>query len=218
MEEVLKGLDNKEIPNSYSFLRARRRDCSRTRDMSDALPRIMKEISIIGNRGEVINKQGFALVAHDWIKPLAKFLKGKRVIEIMAGLGTITYALQKEGIDIVATDKGDWDKYTEDLNIDPWVDVKKETAARVIEDLKADYYICAWPPYQKDSALKALLAMRKFAPESQMIYIGEGKYGCCADNEFFNELEYVNDAIFAEEVASNYHSWEGSHDHIYLIK
>ena len=51
-------------------------------------------------RDLIIREQGFAVVCKKWIKPLAEWIGKRKCLEGMAGCGSISYALQQEGVNI----------------------------------------------------------------------------------------------------------------------
>lgn len=167
-----------------------------------------------------ITTQGFAIVTEKWIKPLAEFLKGKKVVELFAGLGTITKALKDRGIDAIATDTNEWAKLGHAFTIDrTWCDIEELDAVQAIEKYKdADYFIISWCPYESKASYKALLKMREVNPNARLIHIGES-YGGCTDNDlFFENAEYEVDNKEFKEIIDNFKSWDGIHDCITLCK
>ena len=53
----------------------------------------------------------WTLVSRDWVKVLAERIKGKKVLEVMAGAGWLAKALSDEGIEIFATDDYRWEHF-----------------------------------------------------------------------------------------------------------
>lgn len=60
---------------------------------------------------------GFARVFRKWTNPLAKFIGGRKVLEVMAGNGMLAYTLKRSGIDIIATDNIAWKRF---CTKNPW--------------------------------------------------------------------------------------------------
>lgn len=194
-DEILPLMERKEIPSSYhpSFLRNL----------------IAREI--------LINLQGFALVSEQWINPLADYLKGHKCLELMAGLATITSALQKRGVDIIATDDKSWrDGIWKGKE---WTDVEEIDAIEAIKKYGADvdYIIMSWA-YMDNTAYRCLQAMREVNPNCKMIVIGESWGGCTADDSFFDSVELIEDYIIDNIVNTNYQTWFAIHDYIKVVK
>jgi hypothetical protein len=68
-----------------------------------------------------------------------------------------------------------------------------------------------------DSLYKSLLKMREVNKNCIMIYIGEGKGGCTASDEFFEAIKIIKDSSF-DDAVKDYQRWIGLHDRIMLVK
>lgn len=167
-------------------------------------------------RNKYINKFGFPLFAENWVKPLAKWIGNRPCLEIMAGSGYLSYALNKYGVNIKATDNYSWQKkldmtqkYYRVENMDA-----VEAVLKYGKDVK--FVICSWP-YMDNTAFRALMAMERVNFNCRMIYIGEGYAGCTADDNFFEYQEVCNVEGFNKAVSA-YRSWTGVHDYPELCK
>lgn len=155
------------------------------------------------------DKGMYAFVCWDWIVPLADFLQGKKVLEVMSGAGYLSCALKYLGIDVIATDDKSWPNYekftlmTEIENIDAVSAVEKYGA-------DMDFVIMSWP-YMDDTAYFVLKKMHEVNPNLQLIYIGEGYTGCTASDKFFLHYKYITGTEF-DEVSLKYDTWWGLHD------
>ena len=162
-----------------------------------------------------INVGMFAFVSWEWVNPLAEWLKGKRVLEIMAGAGWLARALQEKGIAVIATDDHSWPKAR------AW---KLQTEVEALDALAAiqkyadqtDILLISWP-YMDPTAFLSLQAWAKLKPGALVIYIGEGDGGCTADFQFFEHFEDVEDRDF-EQASRKYVAWWGMHDYLTLGK
>lgn len=168
------------------------------------------------NREHFIDIQGFVLVSRNWVRELAQYLKGKRCLEIMSGLGTLTKALQDEGVDIIATDNYTWpwrnvdtDKY--------WCDIENIECIEAIEKYKPDVVIMSWCPHESNAGYKALQTMRKVNSTAEMLVCGEGKGGCTADDAFFDSIEII-DNEYIDKANAKFSSWFGIHDYLMLVR
>lgn len=156
----------------------------------------------------------WCLVSKDWIRELAKLLKGKNCIEIMAGKGLISYALQEEGVDIRATDDFSWGAKVKYTNIEPMDAVE---SIRETKDL--DYVICSWPPYEDFTICEVAKVMAQKHPKAKLIYIGEVD-GCNAPYLFWNLVDICKDkdSAIIDDVNKYFRSFEGIHDYVYIVK
>jgi len=162
-------------------------------------------------RRQIIPVAGFPLLTQAWIRPLSKWIGKRKVLEIMAGCGSITFALENHGVDIIATDNFSWkshkwNTWTNIENIDCIEAIKKYTDREII--------LCSWA-YMDDILYNSLLELRK--TNRLLIYIGEDKWGCCANDDFFNNVEIIEDKQF-EEINKKFKSYDCIHDYIALCK
>ena len=122
----------------------------------------------------------FARVTENYIRPLSKFLDGKKVIELMCGKGLISKRLKAHGVDIRATDNNNWG-----ISDNPDIEIKD--ALEVVKDnLDVDYFILAWSPLNDTIDLEILNQIRENNKNQKLIVIGES-YGCTGSEEFFDE-------------------------------
>lgn len=124
----------------------------------------------------------YALVAYSWVAPLAEWIGKRRVLEVMAGRGWLAKALSSLDIDILATDDYSW------KNSKPLVHpVQNATALEAIANSSdRDILILSWPPYDDPAAYEAIKA---WGSERPIIYIGEDRAGCTANDEFFDHFD-----------------------------
>ena len=169
-------------------------------------------------RDLIIREQGFAVVCKKWIKPLAEWIGKRKCLEVMAGCGSISYALQQEGVNIIATDNFSWDGHNS------WNSTKKYfTDIENIDCVKAvekygkdiDIIIMSWA-YMDDNAYKTLIKMREINPSAIMIVIGEGQGGCTANDDFFEEINIIKDEKI-NYINCLYETWDGLYDFIMLV-
>lgn len=169
----------------------------------------------IESRFEVIPKQGYPLVTWDWIDILVSFIGDSKCLEIMSGLGTISYALRQKNVDVICTDDCSWDDRWDD---NKWTDVERKDAIEAIKEYgtSVDYIIMSWA-YMDDTAYRCLQTMRETNPNCKMIVIGEGYGGCTADDDYFENIEVIENTM-VHKMNDNYQNWMGIHDYIELVK
>ena len=200
--KVLFNLNSKIIPKTYTdILASNWMDDFRYRDA-------------------IIQKQGFVLLADDWIKPLANWIGARKCLEVMSGCGALAYSLINNGVNITATDNFTWNGRSNWRDTDNyWCHIENIDAVEAIRKYgsNVDIIIMSWPDYESDMAYRCLCTMREVNPNAMMIYIGEAPGGCTADDNFFHAIDIVDCHEF-DEMSDLYHTWSYLHDQLYLIK
>lgn len=156
---------------------------------------------------------GFALLTHEFVSDVVDFLGKRKTLEVMAGSGWFAHWLNKWGADVKATDNMSWHK--RDLG-DPWwsvrgFDVAEEDAVEAVRATDAEVVIMSWP-YMDDTAFHVWEALR---PGQTLLYIGEGAYGCTANDRFFDA---VHDRLSYDTRIESLVQWDGIHDDCFPIK
>ena len=215
MQEVKELLLKKEIPDRYP----------------ESIEKIRQDPyknDYYVNRFDFINISSFALISKKWVVPLAEYISANKCLEVMAGKGVLSKSLYDCGVNIKATDNYTWkwhrsgqNKGGQRLSLDElWFGVENMDCIEAIIKYGAnmDFIICCWPPYQSDALYHALIKMRDINPKCRLIYIGEGKGGCNAENRFFNEAVYINDDERFNDITRRFQKWAAIYDKISLIK
>lgn len=165
-------------------------------------------------REQWLKKGMYALVTWSWVTPFAKWIGNKKCLEVMAGRGWLSLALQSLGIDVIATDDYSWLKQK---NWDePVTEVEELDSIEAIEKYgkDIDLLIISWP-YMDDVAYNTIKKLNEINPNVQIIYIGEGMGGCTADDDFHEHFKEIDDEDFQKAV-SGFQQWWGLHDYVYL--
>lgn len=169
-------------------------------------------------REDFIPISAFPLICNEWVNPLAEYIGDKKCIEVMAGTGMLSKALQNFGVSITATDSFMWEHthwFPKDSEL--WTDIEKIDCCEAIRKYATvDFVVCSWP-YMDDNCYECLMTMREVNPSCKMIYIGELDGGCTASNKFFEAADWVEDEEFDHSVYK-FMSWRGIHDRICLAK
>jgi hypothetical protein len=131
------------------------------------------------------------------------------VVELGAGSGYWAHLIQEAGGKIDA-----WDLYPEHkknyYNFGrAWTSVM-EGSVEILENSRARVLLLSWPCYLSDFAYRAIQAFRG----EWLAYVGEGMGGCCADDQFFQEL----DLGWTLEKTIKIPQWPGIHDRFELWK
>lgn len=205
-EKIIELLEQHIIPECYPE--------------TEAMPLSERELGMDSSvfRNAILQNCGYALLAYEWIRPLAQWIRGRRCLEIMAGSGALTYALSQCGVDAIATDDKSWSDPCSKWFASPWTEVEQLDCLQAIQKYGADrqIIICSWP-YMDDSAYHALLEMRKVNPDALLLYIGEWECGATASQNFFDAALPGNDSDFDQAVVNFKQIW-GIHDLPFLIK
>lgn len=169
-------------------------------------------------RDKIIESMGYSFICDSWIVPLTHWISGRKCLEIMAGSGALSYALKRQGVDIIPTDNHSWERWFNKPNA-LWVDVIKKDCLDAIEEYgrDVDIIIMSWA-YMDDMAYKSLLKMREVNDKCIMVYIGEDQGGCTANDDFFENARIINNDPLFTIASQCYKSWYGMHDELKLIK
>jgi len=165
-------------------------------------------------REQWLKKGMYALVTWSWVTPFAKWIGNRKCLEVMAGRGWLSLALQSLGVDITATDDYSW---AEKRNWDESVtEVEKLDSVEAIKKYgkDIDLLIISWP-YMDDNAYKTINKLHEVNPNTLIVYIGEGCGGCTADDDFYEHFQEVDDEEFQKAV-SGFQQWWGLHDYVQL--
>lgn len=161
---------------------------------------------------------GFPILTQECVFTLAKFLEGKRVIDVGCGSGYLTYHLKNCGVDIVGVDNYSSSyahgtmgraKYIHNINCD----------AKDIDYSKYDVIILSWPDYNTTFAYEII---SKLEPGQIIIYQGESWGGCTGDDYFHDFLNSTDRVIELEDVSNSLFEghvrFSGIHDNWYVYQ
>ena len=98
-----------------------------------------------------------------WLADLNHFIAGRRVLEIMAGNGLITYGLRALGNELVtATDTFQWQE--QDIEIaDPWTQIIPLDAEIALQNISYDVVIMSWAPDTEQTDEQLILLVTSFS-------------------------------------------------------
>lgn len=123
----------------------------------------------------------YVVVTQELVDSLSTILAGKKVLEVMSGTGMLAWHLKEAGVDILATDSGDWGIQ----EIEPGF-VKTISAVDAINKYPdADIILMCWP-YMDNTAFQVLKSLH---PHQMLICCGETD-GCTADEDFWDNYDY----------------------------
>ncbi len=148
---------------------------------------LMAKIAMVGRFHEGLGI--YAIPSWKWLRPFAKMLEGKKVLEFGAGTGILTAAMRRLGVNIDAVDsqKKAWRHIPCLLE-----DIKVCDGLEYLKAHEKDYDVLflAWP-YMDDTCR---LACKAFGEKKEIYYFGEDQLwedmcGCTANMAFFSEFD-----------------------------
>ena len=144
----------------------------------------------------------YAVPTKKVINKITKFIGNDKVLEVGAGKGLWASLLDKEGVDIIATDDLSWN----DKRF--YIQVKKMDAIKAINKYDVNILMMIWPPNDP----MAFNGLKKFEG-NKLIYIGE-RDGCTGCDKFRKELIKNWKLVKTIDIPN----WYGLWDKVYLYK
>lgn len=132
--------------------------------------------------------------------------RSNKIVSVASGGGFIEWLLQREGIDLIATDEteyGFWDNGFTDIEV-----IDAACAVRKYSDRDV---LMVWANYESEMAFEVAKAMES---GRYLFYVGENRGGCVAAEDFFN----YGENHFDIELGHNIPTWPGLHDGLYVLK
>lgn len=123
-----------------------------------------------------------------FIEELARYLKGKRVLEVYSGNGFAAKRLSDLGVDIKATGLSS-SYFSSDSYVYPIEEMESSDATLKYQD--HDILLMMWPEANADATIAYLNFINDFSRPKEVIFIGEYSsiekkiWGGCATDEFF---------------------------------
>lgn len=125
---------------------------------------------------------GWPIITKDFVDVLAVQLKGKRVADLGCGLGYLTYHLNEAGVNVTGYDNFEEKFRFKEYNYTGlYIDIVKENID-TLDLSEFDVVIISWPR-------TADAVLRNLKSGQEVIYIGEGYYGCTGSDKFHDLLE-----------------------------
>ena len=160
-------------------------------------------VRMFTRRRDMVQEYAWAIPNEEAIQTVAAL---GDVVELGAGSGYWAHLIQGAGAKITA-----WDIHPPGENKynfkQPWMPVHMGSV-EVLENSRAQALLLSWPCYLSDFALRALQTFRG----AWLAYVGESQGGCCANDEFFREL----DLGWTLEKTIKIPQWPGIHDRFEL--
>lgn len=158
-------------------------------------------------RRELCKTYAWAIPDPDSLAFIVDVLAGRALVEIGAGTGYWAWQLSQLGVDVIAYDNHPPNVPGNDYFVpEPRMfhKVRRGSHLRAAKHPDRVLFLC-WPTMSNF----ATRAVRNYAGDT-VIYIGEGPYGCTADESFFDELAKSWTQVGEYPLVQ----WSGIHDHI----
>jgi len=161
--------------------------------------------------------QSFVLLTDEFIGSLQRLcLDFENIVEIGAGIGWLGHWLGKYGVKIQAcVDNKTWPDFPKDQYLD--IVEEMDSLDYILLHAEVELFILAWPQ-EDDLATRIWQALQ---PGQSLLYIGEDRDGCTANNVFLDLIhghEVENNATMV--MRQSFLSFDDFHDqpHLYQKK
>ena len=159
--------------------------------------------------------QSFVLLTDEFMKSLKRLCPAfTSIVEIGAGIGWLGHWLRKYGIRVQASiDNKTWPGFPQDRYLDIVQQIDSLDYLRLHPEV--ELFILSWPE-EDDLASRIWQALR---PGQHLLYIGEDRHGCTANDVFFELIqdhEVENNAT--KEMRQSFLSFDDFHDQPHLYQ
>jgi len=162
-------------------------------------------------------KNNFSILTSTLIKKIVIVILKydiEKIAELACGPGWLSFWLTKYGSGpIVKVDNHLWAEFFNDTYMKSVI--MSDASQYVKEHPETELFILSWPHFNTNIASEIWLEMK---PGQMLLYIGEDKYGCCAEERFF---DYATGNEMEEEskILSYSHTrFRGFHDNVILYR
>jgi len=176
----------------------------------------VKRFDMITYRNRFCEKYNmWGLVDLTWTKELSAFLKDKKCLEITAGSGWLSKALEYHGVDVIVTDQNPNEGYVSSrVPVLADIEIEELTAVEAIDKYAKDIdcLVCSWPPYSPDESGVLSLAvqqLKQIGINIPIVYIGE-RDGCTDSEDLWDNVEEVSSISIP--------NWSCIHDRCLILK
>ena len=170
---------------------------------NDTDPSLLKFFFNTFFRGKLVKIYAWAITDPTAIKEIVKVSKDIGIVEIGAGGGYWASILASYGVNVAAYDI--W----KDENVGFYHPVGKAGEKAILKHQDRALFLC-WPPY---ATLMAYNSVVKYKGNT-IIYIGEDKGGCNADDKFF---DYVSNKFKLDSII-HMAKWDSLYDNLYIYR
>lgn len=159
-------------------------------------------------RHALVSKYSWAIPNDEAIQAIVGL--GKPVVELGAGNGYWASLLAEAGGTVECYDR-EPGEHTDRTDKTLWHPVAQGTADVIGPQHKGHTLLLIWPPYDMPMGTECLLRFME-AGGTSLVYVGEGNYGCTADDEFHRIL----DSHWECESVVSIPQWRGIHDVLFV--
>jgi len=155
-------------------------------------------------RRKYIRRYGFPLWSNEATEKVLSI--STKLLSVGAGTGFLERTLQVKGADIIATD----------INPEKWVwshfdRIEELQGVEAVEKYPERDLFISWPSYDETWAHEVIQALQ---PGRVVFYVGEGRGGCTADDDFHSYLDENCEEVDVVHLPS----WWGIHDNLYIYR
>ncbi len=159
--------------------------------------------------------QSFVILTDEFIGSLQRLCSDfTNIVEVGAGIGWLGHWLGKYGVKIQASiDNKTWPDFPKDQYLD--IVEELDSLEYVLLHPEVELFILAWPP-ENDLATRIWQVLKS---GQYLLYIGEDRDGCTANNIFFDLIhgyEVENNAT--KKMRQSFLSFDDFHDQPYLYQ
>ncbi|TPR18935.1 SAM-dependent methyltransferase [Apilactobacillus timberlakei] len=158
----------------------------------------------------------WAYISASFTNGIAKYINGKKALEVMAGNGYISKGLRDAKADVICTDSMSWQKENE-TGHHLVTNIEKLDANAAFDKYKneIDFVIMCWSPDGVDIDWQLLQKIREYNKDIQLIVIGE-KYGATDSKSFWDNAKIINSDI-ANELNTHHRPFDLIKDQLYFV-
>ena len=161
-------------------------------------------------RGYFTKNYGWSVPSKKAINELKAFIGNDEVLEVASGYGMWAKLMQDAGIKVRATDlvkSPHFKVYNPSKKA--FTDIEDLSHGDALEKYSSHKVLMmSWPPYDCSLAYETIRSFKG----NKLIFVGESKGGCTANDDFFKELnknwKFIKDIDIPQ--------WAGIHDYLFL--
>ena len=189
LNNVIDLVKNKQIPENYNYelqkLKSKNQDTVRLNEYG-----------------------GYTMLSKEWLDLFAKWINNRKVLEIGAGIGALSYELINRYITIESIDDRSWDRFSwKESREKRWLNCKQENYLDVAEKYSdCEIFIMSYP-VQGETSYNIYKKIKEINPESLIVFIGPFRNDYVS-KDFIDKVEIVQDEQF-QNISNKYCYWFG---------
>ena len=169
---------------------------------------LVRALQLGSNRQDFIRRYSYAVPTREALQAIARY---SPLVEVGAGTGYWAMLLQDAGADVVALDTHPPHPGNKNTFVKPfaYTEVLFGGPGSLKRYPDRTLFLC-WPPYNTPMAMACLKVYRG----QQLVYIGEGEWGCTGDKAFHRALAREWEVLERIELPQ----WPGIHDGLRIYR